>query len=506
MKDPLGRKTLLFSLYQKLDRRRAAVADDPETAVDCGGRFKGIETLHVLPVRKRFVHRFPPDAIESIRSRQLDVLLRFGFNILRGDILTAAKYGVWSYHHGDNDAYRGGPAHFWEIYEGNPVSGVVLQVLTERLDAGTVLHKGMFASEPGVSLVRNRVRPWWGASTFVIQKLRELHELGWEHLEQRSLPPAPYRGRKAIYTSPSNAEMIRWLAPLALSKPARRAFQRKKTPHWRLAIRAGRVRIDPGEKAPDTSGFRWIESPRGRFYADPFLIEVNGAKWLFFEDFDYGIQRGRIACAEVKDGSLGGIRPALERDYHLSYPCIFRDGDSIFMVPETAASGAVELYRCVRFPDQWRFERDLLLAQAVDTTVMASDGRYWFFVTMEEPHGGATQLWLFHSDSLHGELIRHPASPISTDVRDSRGAGAIVRHGGRLYRPSQDCSRHYGYSFTFNEILELDQRRYREARRATVLPSWSRGLVATHSYSSAGNIEVIDGCVNLPTPRLLAPR
>jgi hypothetical protein len=41
---------------------------------------------------------------------------------------------VWSYHHGDNEFYRGGPPHFWELYEKAPLSGVILQVLTEELD------------------------------------------------------------------------------------------------------------------------------------------------------------------------------------------------------------------------------------------------------------------------------------------------------------------------------------------------------------------------------------
>lgn len=93
----------------------------------------------MTPIGRRLVQRLPVDAVERIRQKQLDVLIRFGFNILRGEILTAAKHGVWSYNHGDGDYYRGGPAHFWEVYEGNPISGAMLQVPTEELAAGTVL-------------------------------------------------------------------------------------------------------------------------------------------------------------------------------------------------------------------------------------------------------------------------------------------------------------------------------------------------------------------------------
>jgi hypothetical protein len=502
--DSGSRSKLLFSVYQKMDSRRVSAADDPLAPVDLSERLRGIESLSVTPAKKRFVHRFPPNAVEEIRRQKIDVLLRFGFNILRGDILTAAKYGVWSYHHGDNDDYRGGPAHFWEIYEGNPMSGVILQVLTEQLDAGKVLYKGLFSTRPGISTALNRVQPYWGASTFVIQKLRELHEHGWEHVEGKVLAPVPYRGKKTIYTKPSNLEMVRWLARLVVSKSVRSLFRLNNIKHWRLAIRGGSKAIPDATNNPDLGGFRWIESPRGHFYADPFLTEVDGKTWLFFEDFDYRTQRGRISCGEIRDGSLADVRPVLERDYHLSYPCVFRDGDAMYMIPESASSGSVELYRCICFPDEWRLEKELFRGQAVDTTVCVHNGLCWFFVTMLEPHGRATQLWLFYAESLTGEWIRHPANPISTDVRNSRGAGAIFIHHGRLYRPSQDCGRHYGYSFTFNEILAIDKQQYRESPAVTVLPGWSKGLVATHSYSRVGNIEVIDGCSVMPAARVLA--
>ena len=148
------------------------------------------------PIVKGFVHRFPPEVVEEVRRRDLDVILRFGFNILRGDILSACRYGIWSYHHGDNEFYRGGPAHLWEMVEGQPLSGVILQVLSEDLDAGFVLCKALFPTRSYVSLARNRFGPYWGTVHFVIWKLFELHRYGWDFLKSRAVPPAPYRGKE----------------------------------------------------------------------------------------------------------------------------------------------------------------------------------------------------------------------------------------------------------------------------------------------------------------------
>jgi len=497
LSDRRRRRRILFALYERWDRRNADPKNDPLAPVDCSARFAGVESLSVTPITKRFVHRFPVEAIDQIRARNLDVLICFGFNILHGEILQAAKYGIWSYHHGDNDYYRGGPAYFWELYENNPVSGAILQVLTEDLDAGRVLYKGHFATEPGFSLERNRVQPYWGASTFMIQKLWELRKHGWDHVERNIVKPAPYLGRKKIYTAPTNAEMLRWLAPLMIRKSAARAVRAPKIPHWRLAIRHGGLPVSTSPAA-DLRGFRWIESPKGRYYADPFLIEAEGITWVFFEDFDYSLGRATISCAEVREGKLSTPITALERPYHLSYPCVFRDGNQWYMVPETAKNGTVELYRCARFPDRWELDRVLLKTRAVDTTVWAEAGLVWFFVTIQEPRGGASGLWLFSAESAAGEWTPHPANPISTDVRKSRGGGAIFRRDGKLFRPSQDCSGFYGRAFALNEIVVLNPWEYCEKPYVIVEPTWAKGLVGTHTYSRAGEFEIIDGCTRLP--------
>ena len=499
LRDARRRRAFLFRLYQWYDRRNAS-PHDPEAVVDCAARLAPFASITVRPVRTRFVDRFPAEAIERIRAHQLDVLLRFGFRILRGDILTAARYGVWSYHHDDGEFYRGGPSCFWELYEANPITGAVLQVLTEQLDAGPVLQKGLFATLAGVSRARNTLQPYWGASTFVIQKLHELHRYGWGYMESRARPAAEYRGRRKLYIEPSNGEMIRWLGPLILRKAVRR--RRPMIEHWQLAIRvSGQLQASPGAP-PDLRGFRLIESPKRHFYADPFLIEHEGRTWLFFEDCDYAADRGLIACAEVRGGELGQPVTALERPYHLSYPCLFRSRGELYMVPESAANGTVDLYRCTRFPDQWVFEKQLLPQLAVDTTVWVDDDLHWFFVTLLEPRGFSTQLWLFYATAPAGEWRSHPASPLSTDVRNNRGAGAILRRDGKLFRPSQDCSRHYGFSFTLNEITVLDPERYEERPCLTVMPDWAPNLVATHTYSQSGGVEFIDGCTRMAAERV----
>ena len=484
----------LFARYVVWDAKRIAEAPDPLAEIDCSRHLKDLESLTVSPIVDDNSQRFPDDLPARIREKNLDVLVKFGFGDLRGEVLHAARYGVWAYHHGDPYRYRGGPPYFWEVYEDNLLSCAALERLAQDPHENLVLYQGFFATIQGSSWARNRVQPYWGSTTFLIQKLQQLHQSGWDTIAADSSPPA--RNRKT-YSTPTDLDMLPWLGKILCHTcvhRVRHARVGEELPHWMLGVNT------TGSRLPlSLREFHWIQSPRGHFYADPFVIEHEGKPWVFFEDLPYSTDKGVIVCAEVnRDSTLSQTIPVLETPYHLSYPCIFRDSGELYMVPESVADGTVQLYRCKRFPDSWELVKVLLRAPAVDTTVWIEDGLYWFFVTLQELRGGGLQLWLFYSHSLTGELIRHPRSPISTDIRFSRGAGAIFREDGKLIRPSQDCSGVYGRRMVFNEIMVLNEHEYAERPGTVIDTRTAPNMIGTHSYGRAGDVVVIDGCV--PTP------
>jgi len=504
--DPKLRSHLLYDLYRRFDARKKPV-DDPLARVDCRNLLSGIEALDVEPIGKKFIQRFPADSVETIRSKDLDVLLRFGFRILHGDILRATRYGVWSYHHGDNQFYRGGPAHFWELQEGSPLSGVILQVLNEELDGGIVLCKSLFATERTLSVSRNRFAPYWGSSDMVIRKLNELHRFGWDHLLERSVPSTPYQGKRSPYRSPANGDMIAWLGPILLKKAISYPFRRKTMQHWRIATRVRGKPLSDFDSDTDYSGFRWIDSPKGHFWADPFAIDYQGENWIFFEDYSYEKKRAEIACSELSPkGELGPSVPCLvHASEHYSYPHIFRAGSEIFMIPESRSSNSVDLFRCQQFPDKWVRETTLLHGKFVDTTIWEHEGLWWLMTTSAEPSAGSGCLLLFYSTSLTGEWHFHPANPISTDIRKSRGAGRVFWSRNRLIRPSQNGTPSYGFAVEFNEITELSRERYSERHLRSITPEHWGGLSGVHTYNSIDNIELIDGRTPVPRKRAEPP-
>jgi len=493
--DSRRRRLLLHSLYNKLDERYAQ-HPNPLEEVDSTDILGGIPRLDVIPITKRFVHRFPPEAIAAVRAAGLDVLLRFGFNILRGDILTSARYGIWSFHHGDNDFYRGGPALFWEIVEDNPCSGALLQVLDEQLDGGQVLCKSIFPTVRGLSRNRNVFWPYWGSTHFVIRKLHELHERGWESVQQRALPPEPYRGKTALYRAPGNAQMLKWLMPAIGRKLLAAPFRRETRSHWRICLRrtaSSRLLVGSSDPAAGAPAHRWLSSPPGHFYADPFLVDYQGQLWLFFEDYRYAEHRGRIACAPVQaDLSIGPVTVLLELPYHVSYPFVFHHGGEVYLIPESASHDTVDLYRATAFPLEWKLEKTLFDGSAVDTTAIQHEGRWYFFTTLCEPPHNAAFTALFSSAELAGDWVLHPSSPISTDVRNARSAGRIQRLDGRLFRPLQDCSESYGRRIHVEEILELSLSTYRARMVRSIEPDWDKDLTGVHTYDFCAGTEALD--------------
>ena len=508
--NPEIRKHLLYTAYLRFDNRFNPIPpeDDPFTPIDCASLLTGVPELTQAPKAGKFTHRFSGEDVAAVQAHKPDVLLRFGFNIIRGPMLTAARYGMWSFHHGDNDVYRGGPAHFWEIVERSPVTGVLLQVLSEELDGGLVLAKGVVSTEQGISLRRNRRNPYWAGSPYVIRKLWELHTRGWESLQANQVPNRPTENAKKIYRRPVNGQVLRFLTKPLLQKAVRGVMQRLTggavgksgaMDEWRVAVRRGG---QPLWDAPAGAAaeFHWMKAPAGRFFADPFLLPDpdGGAPWLLMEDYRTEGNKGVLACAQLNPDRPGSFQqePAtiLERPFHLSYPHAFVEDGVYYMTPEMGANRAVELYRAPHPAGPWEKDCALLTGvHAVDPTVWREGERWWMLVTLWSYGKSASELWLFTADRLRGPWLPEQPGPVSLDVRHSRPGGAVYITGGRRFRISQDCSVTYGYRIGRHEITGLGAGGYQEQPAGELVETLFPGCRGIHTYNRLGEWEVIDG-------------
>jgi hypothetical protein len=500
--EPTATPHLLYRLYLHLDERMRP-RNDPLAALDCRDMLAGVEILQAdLKLDEGRGNLFPATTIAEIRSKRLDVLIALIADPPLINFCGGVPYGIWWLKPGDDEFYRG-PSHFWEIRDQNPISAVRLCAAYANTKDYVVLAKALFATELTVSVSRNRYLPYWGSTELIMGKLHDLHESGWELLLQRATAATPYKGKRPLYGCPSNVEMASWLGPILLKKALSYPFRKKIVQHWRIAVRTNA----PPLFEPQTShaGFRWIDPPKGHAWADPFVFEHEGKYWLFFEDYSYETMRGSIACVEMsEDGKVRGA-PLIcleNATCHYSYPHVFREGPEIFMIPESFESNSVDLYRCRRFPNEWVHDSVLMHGRFVDTTLWEAKGLWWLATTSLAADSPCGFLWLYYSNSLRGKWQFHPANPISTDIRTSRGAGRVFRHDNRLIRPSQSGAPTYGYSLNFHEITELTPDCYAERLMKTIGPEPWPGLAGVHTYNRSAQLEFIDGRTPVSLERL----
>jgi len=484
------RSRLLRKLYVEADKRLFRAEPDPFAPRDLRPLLDGCAVLPVRPIQTRYCDYFPDDVLPAILEHRVDVAFRFGFRILLGEALNIARYGVWSYHHGDNMAVRGGPAGFWEVMLGHHVTGSILQILTSELDAGRVLYRS-WASTYKYSLARSRQNYYWKSASFAMRKLKDLHERGPAALDTDASASLYRPYTYPLYRTPGNGEMVWLLSKLALRIARRTARGAFWVGQWGLGIKIGK-----GEgPAPSLHDFRLLVPPRDRFWADPFPVERDGRYFVFVEEFVYKAGRGRIAVIEVDEkGSRKEPVTVLEASHHLSYPFVFEWQGTLYMVPETRAKKTVELYRCVSFPAEWKREKVLLDGiSAVDATLAEIDGRWWMFANVNVEGASANdELHLFHASSPLGPWTPHRCNPVKSDVRCSRPAGRLFVHEGQLYRPSQDSSVAYGFAICINKVIRVDPDEFVEEEVSRILPRWRKGIERNHTLNSAGRLTVVD--------------
>jgi hypothetical protein len=265
--------------------------------------------------------------------------------------------------------------------------------------------------------------------------------------------------------------------------------------NWFLAYRTNREDFVCNSERFRADGYRLVLPPPGRFYADPCVIEHQGEDHVFFEEWRSDVNRGVISWMKREGDRFTPPEQVLERPYHLSYPFVFRSGGDVFMVPESGAARRIELYRAADFPERWEPVEILVDGiTAADPTLLEIDGRWWMFANVAgEGSSKCDQLWLFHADAAGGPWRPHARNPVKIDVRSTRPAGSLFRRGGRLIRPSQDCSMSYGGALTLCEVTRLSRAEYAEVEVEKLLPGWLPSNLGFHTLSSSARLEVIDG-------------
>ncbi len=436
-----------------------------------------LEKIEVNPKvsKSGLVYRYSKRDIARIKEESFDVLIRGGSGILKGEILNSSKYGILSFHHGDNDVNRGGPAGFWEVFGKAPSTGFIIQILKEELDGGDVLFKGKIPTSFLYSM--NAVKILMKSLPFLHQTLEFI---GKNDSLPQVMSKKPYSF--PIFKIPSVRVQLRYLFRtfiLAFQKVYEKLIGR--TYRWEVGY----------QFTPSFDDFSFwrskrIKNPKGRFLADPFLINRNGRHYCFVEDYSFKEKLGVISVYEIEDGHYKRLGECLRESFHLSFPYLIEDKGNLYMCPETHASNDIRLYRCVDFPLRWELEKVLIPdISAADTCVFKHSGKWWLLTNVDSADMGehCSELHIFASDDLiNGAWQAHPQNPVIFDPQKARNGGLFLEQE-KIYRTfqTQDWDM-YGSSMGVTEITDLTDQTFKEKELFKVLPNYFPDIKGTHSF------------------------
>jgi hypothetical protein len=202
--------------------------------------------------------------------------------------------------------------------------------------------------------------------------------------------------------------------------------------------------------------------------AHPFLIIANSRYYAFFTAKDHTSDKGGIGLAESSDGFDWKFRKTVIREpFVTAHPFVFQWENEYYMIPETHTEPAIRLYKATSFPDEWKYQGDLLTGETfLGPTLVRYKDLWWMFTSRPKNE----TLRLFFASDVKGPWTEHPLSPIvKKDLATAKPGGRPFVYDGKLYRLGQDSSKIYGYQVRAFEITEISPTTYSEKMIDTAL-------------------------------------
>jgi hypothetical protein len=248
---------------------------------------------------------------------------------------------------------------------------------------------------------------------------------------------------------------------------------------------------------------QWLEPACGTAYrADPFIWPGTGL--LLCEEVPRDTGIGHLVILRERDGVFSPLQRLLNDGTHRSYPFIWQDGADSYLLPEAAAGGPTILYRMSPNFDLAPVATIAPDRRLVDATLFSTAGKLWIAAT-DLAYGSDNNLTLYYADQPSGPWLAHHQNPVVIGRRTARSGGTPFQHGGRLYRPAQDCTDTYGGALIISEITSLTPEAFAERFVCRLAPDphgrFPHGL---HTLSSDGERCFVDGKRLVFDPQVVA--
>ena len=396
--------------------------------------------------------RIEKDSIKEIIEGYPSFIFKCGMGLLYIDN-ELKNIPILSFHHGDPSRFRGRPAGFYELLNGEKKIGQILQVLSNKIDSGKILCYG-----------ESEVYPWSYKKTLKdVYKISPIiFEKGLQNLDKGIFINKENEG--LIYKLPSNIVAIKFIFREIFSLISKVSYGLFTQKYWQVAylknIPISRVNhpieffdlIDSLK-----NNFQSLKTPRGyRFLADPFIIDSK----IIVEGLKINSCKGDLLLMGNNQNTI--LNKINLKGRHLSYPYTqeFKLGN--FIYPDSGSlknailySGKSPLY--LKKSTMKFFKKGLC-----DPSILKHNGYFYLFANYPNEKY-VLRLWI-SLDPYFNSVKEHNKSPIFISPEGGRSGGRIFKLKNKLYRFGQDCTGSYGNGLILFEIESLDQENYCEKK------------------------------------------
>lgn len=410
----------------------------------------------------------------KIAEQKLDVIVKFGMNLLADPQLIKSKYGVLSFHHGDPGKFRGRPAGFYELLTNAGEIGVVVQELSNKLDAGMIRAEGHY------QITRHSYRK-------TLERLFSNSSILLRHaiincLDSNTVQVSTDGKNNRL---PSNSTIMKFCFIIGRQKLRRFLYGLLFRRNWQI----GKVQPFSFQKFHHNTYINLITTfetpPDISFMADPFILPTGE---IICEVTSKNSTLGYLATLNNKKTNKVDTS-ILASDRHLSFPFVVESGDQCFLMPEMAQCGAQLLceidkqMNIIATHELLGLQNDRL----IDPVLLFKDSKWWLFAGKSQTE--SDHLYLWSSSDLLGPYQPHRMNPVVTSASRARNGGAFVVSNGNFFRVGQNNCRNYGDGITICRVDRLDDQRYEET---PVTQLKLEGCKGPHTYSSKGESAYID--------------
>ena len=193
----------------------------------------------------------------------------------------------------------------------------------------------------------------------------------------------------------------------------------------------------------------WLRMPLDRWFADPFILDVTDREIrLLVEDYGYDSKKGVISLLHIDRKSMDIIsrKVLLDMPTHLSFPAIWRKDGRVYVYPESAKSGKLNMYEYHPETETLSFVQTICDDVVWDSYITEAFGELQMFTAAQNDN----HLDIYKWNEKKKRFV--PNFDIVSTKRDSRMGGAVFEYEGARYYPAQNCEIVYGGSINIKKI------------------------------------------------------